>query len=284
MNPCTFNKKAVGIIMLVVFLGTPISAFAQLTSAQSQQLLTLVALQQSGAISPAQVQQLLLLQQLQQPQQQPGQPQSAFDPTIAMALMMQGGQQQGGQSGQGGGQNPSAMIGQALTIAGLLSGNMGLVIAGMLTSMMGSLAGGAGGQGATPQQSSVDEQYVGQGHGFPTGGNAQGNFGAGGQNPYYTTPSPRPTPSTAPVAACSQTIFIVKDTTVNPVVTKPYPNKLTIPQSDCALVINTDTASHSLGGNSVDAQTSKIFRFGTKKVYSMCIDASTTACTAVTVQ
>jgi hypothetical protein len=187
-------------------------------------------------------------------------------PSLASAQgLLGGGSQQGGLGG----------MRQFLALAGLLSGNMGLAMAGLLTSMLGGLSG-AGGQGSTPQTGKVDEQFVAPGQGGPSGlaGNAN--------SPYYTTPTPNP--SASPTPSCSQSIFIVKDTTANPVTTKPYPTAITIPQTDCALVINTDTANHSLSGNNVDLQTSKIFRFGTKKVYNMCIDASTTACTAVTVQ
>lgn len=191
---------------------------------------------------------------------------------LLLMMMMQGGR---GGLGSGSGAGGVGQVGQFLALAGLLSGNMGLAMAGLLTSMLGSLSG-AGGQGATPQTGQVDEQYVGPGQGGPSG------IGGNANNPYYTTPTPNP--STSPAPSCSQSIFIVKDTTATPATTKPYPDKVSISQSDCALVINTDSTSHSLGGNSVDAQNSKIFRFGTKKTYNMCIDSSTTACTAVTVQ
>lgn len=190
---------------------------------------------------------------------------------LLLMMMMQGGRNGSTSGGTGG----LAQAGQFLALAGLLSGNMGLAMAGLLTSMLGGLAGGAGGgAGSTPQTGQVDEQYVAPGAGGPAG--------VAANSPYYTSPSPTPTASTAP--ACSQSIFIVNDTTASPATTKPYPSTLTIPQSDCALVINTDAADHSLSGNSVTAKTSQIFRFATKKVYKMCVDASTTACTAVTVQ
>ncbi|MEO6077831.1 MAG: hypothetical protein ABIP54_03520 [Candidatus Andersenbacteria bacterium] len=205
--------------------------------------------------------------------QTPGGGLGGMNPAMLL-LLMQGGRSGLGGGGSGGG-GGVAQIGQFLALAGLLSGNMGLAMAGLLTSMLGGLSG-AGGQGSTPQTGKVDEQYVAPGQAGPNGvaGNAN--------SPYYATPSP--SASVAPTASCSQSIFIVKDTTATPVTTKPYPTSITIPQTDCALVINTDTVSHSLSSNTVDAQTSKIFRFGTKKVYNMCIDASASACTAVTVQ
>ena len=190
---------------------------------------------------------------------------------LLLMMMMQGGRGGAGSGGSGG----VAQVGQFLALAGLLSGNMGLAMAGLLTSMLGGLASGAGGgAGSTPQTGQVDEQYVAPGAGGPAG--------VAANNPYYTTPTPNPSSSPAP--SCSQSLFIVKDTTASPAVTKPYPSTLTISQSDCALVINTDTADHSLNGNNVTAKTSQVFRFASKKVYSMCVDASTTACTAVTVQ
>ena len=72
MNQRSFNK-AVSIVILALFLATPLSAFA-LTAQQAQQLATLLVLQQSGAITPEQAQTLLLLQQLQQQQQFQQQP------------------------------------------------------------------------------------------------------------------------------------------------------------------------------------------------------------------
>ena len=205
----------------------------------------------------------------------------ASDPTsglltgLLVGKMMSGGSLSGSSAGGAGG---AGQAGQFLALAGLLSGNMGLAMAGMLMSMLGGLASSAGGgAGSTPQTGTVDEQYVAPGQAGPSG--------VAANSPYYTAPSTSPTPSTSPAApACSQSLFIVKDTTVNPATTKPYPATESIAQSDCLLVINADAASHSLGGNSVAAQASQIFKFQTKKVYKMCIDNSTTACTSITVQ
>lgn len=192
---------------------------------------------------------------------------------LVLMMMMQGGRGGSGAGGSGG----LAQAGQFLALAGLLSGNMGLAMAGLLTSMLGGLASSAGGgAGSTPQTGQVDERYVAPGAGGPAS--------VAANSPYYTTPAPQPTASTSPAPSCSQSIFIVNDTTASPATTKPYPSTLTLPQSDCALVINTDTANHSLNGNSVAMKTSQIFRFASKKVYKMCVDASTTACTSVTVQ
>lgn len=190
---------------------------------------------------------------------------------LLLMMMMQGGRGGAGSGGSGG----VAQVGQFLALAGLLSGNMGLAMAGLLTSMLGGLASSAGGgAGSTPQTGQVDEQYVAPGVGGPAS--------VAANSPYYITPTPNP--SASPTPSCSQSIFIVNDTTASPATTKPYPSTLTIPQNDCALVINTDTADHSLQSNSIAAKTSQIFRFATKKVYKMCVDASTTACTSVTVQ
>ncbi len=257
MNTRSFNK-IVSVTTLALFLVTPSLAFAQCSGGSCSS---------GGGASQNTAGGLF------------GGGAGGIDPSMMMMLpLLMSGGRGGLGGGLGGGQGGAGQIGQFLTLAGLLSGNMGLAMAGLLTSMLGGLAG-AGGQGATPQQGRVDEQYV-----------APGQAGPGGiaaNNPYYTVPTPSPastSPTPTPAPACSQSIFIVKDTTANPATTKPYPTTLTIPQADCALVINADTASHSLGGNSVAAQASQIFRFGTKKTYKMCIDASTTACTSVTVQ
>ncbi|MDA1168952.1 MAG: hypothetical protein O3A36_01280 [bacterium] len=189
------------------------------------------------------------------------------------------GQMLGGQGGLGGagGGGPAGQVGQVLTLVGALTGNMGLLIAGMITSMMGGLAGGA-----TPQQGQVDEGYVGQGRGYGRGG---------GGNPYY----PTPTPTQAPTAStCTSSVFIVKDTTVTPNVTKPYPATSSIAQNNCVLAINSDTASHTVQikkqgetttqDQAVAASASHVFRFTSKNTYTLCIDSVSTACTTVTVQ
>ncbi|OGY36684.1 MAG: hypothetical protein A3E36_03865 [Candidatus Andersenbacteria bacterium RIFCSPHIGHO2_12_FULL_45_11b] len=247
MNTRSFNKLT-SIATLVVFLATPSLALAQTNNNSSANPF--------GAINP-----------------------------MMLMLMMQGGGGAGAGAGGSGGGGGTQQAGQMLMLAGILSGNMGLAIAGLITSMLGGLASGAGGgAGNTPQQGSVDERYVAPGQAAPFGG------GAGANSPYFNPPSGIPgsgggaAPSPAPAAACSKSLFIVKDTTATPASTKPYPNALTIPQSDCVLVLNADSAPHSLGGNSVAALSSQIFHFASKKVYNMCIDNSTTACTAITVQ
>ncbi|OGY30952.1 MAG: hypothetical protein A3C02_01135 [Candidatus Andersenbacteria bacterium RIFCSPHIGHO2_02_FULL_45_11] len=194
--------------------------------------------------------------------------------------------------GGGGGGGATGAVSQALTLAGALTGNMGLMLAGMITSMLGGLAGGAG---ATPQRGNVDEQYVAPGQAGPYGA----GYGSGGYNPYY---SPVPTATPIPVASCEKTIFIVKDTTVTPNTVKPYPTAVEIPQNQCVLAINSDTsASHSVqvkdqdtvkATQSIDKEKSHIFRFENKKTYTLCVDAVATstssgqaaACTTVTVK
>ncbi|MEK7499741.1 MAG: hypothetical protein AAB649_03995 [Patescibacteria group bacterium] len=187
------------------------------------------------------------------------------------------GQMLGGAGGAGGGGGPAGQVGQVLSLVGALTGNMGLLIAGMITSMMGGLAGGS-----TPQQGAVDEQYVGQGQGYGNGG---------GGNPYYPTPTPVPGSGQA---ACTSSVFIVKDTTVTPNITKPYPATSSIAQNSCVLAINSDTAAHTVKikkqgetttqDQSVGASASHIFRFSTKNTYTLCVDSVTAACTTVTVQ
>lgn len=190
------------------------------------------------------------------------------------------GQMLGGAGGGGGG--PAGQVGQVLSLVGALTGNMGLLIAGMITNMLGGLAGGA-----TPQQGAVDEGYVGQGQGY-------GNGGGGGGNPYYPTPTPAPGTG-GNQATCTSSIFIVKDTTATPNVTKPYPATSSIAQNNCVLAINSDTAAHSMqvkkqgestasATQSVAASASHIFRFATKGVYTLCVDAVSTTCSTVTVQ
>jgi len=180
----------------------------------------------------------------------------------------------GGAGGGGGG--PAGQVGQVLTLVGALTGNMGLLIAGMITSMVGGLGG------STPQQGAVDERYVGQGQGYGNGG---------GGNPYY----PTPTPVVNPVAStCTSSVFIVKDTTATPNVTKPYPATATVAQNNCVLAINSDTAAHTVKvkkqgetatvEQAVAASASHIFRFAAKSTYSLCVDSVSTACTTVTVQ
>ncbi len=304
------------IFTLVFFLGTPLSAFA-LTAQQTQQLATLLVLQQSGAITPQDAQTLLLLQQLQR-QQQPyygQQPYSGYGQQgygaggggggLAQGLLLSSvlSGQGGGLGGGAGGINPLLLAGvlggggfggggggalggvsQGLMLGGMLSGNMGLLIAGMITNMIGGLVGGAGG---TPQRGAVDEGYVAPGQAGP--------YGAGGYNPYYTTPTP--IPAAAPVASCEKTIFIVKNTTVTPNVVSAYPNDrtLSIKQNECVLVINQESDDHTVKVReqgqdavkksvSITKQTAQILRFETKKTYTLCVDSATTACSTVAVQ
>lgn len=191
------------------------------------------------------------------------------------------GQMLGSQGGAGGG-GPAGQVGQVLSLVGALTGNMGLLIAGMITSMIGGLAGGA-----TPQQGAVDEGYVGQGQGYGSGG--------GGGNPYYPTPTPATASPTPVAAACTSSVFIVKDTTVTPNVTKPYPATSSIAQNNCVLAINSDSASHTVqvkkqgetaasATQAVAASASHIFRFAAKSTYTLCVDGVSNACTTVTVQ
>lgn len=203
---------------------------------------------------------------------------SAIDPSMLALLMLGGGGRGGlgGLGGAGGGGGPAGQVGQVLTLVGALTGNMGLLIAGMITSMVGGLGG------STPQQGAVDERYVGQGQGYGNGG---------GGNPYY----PTPTPVVNPVAStCTSSVFIVKDTTATPNVTKPYPATATVAQNNCVLAINSDTAAHTVkikkqGETAtveqvVAASASHIFRFAAKNTYTLCVDNVATACTTVTVQ
>lgn len=205
-----------------------------------------------------------------------------------------GGAGAGGFGGGGGG--AGGQVGQILTLVGALTGNMGLLMAGLITSMLGGLGGGN-----TPQQGFVDEGYVGQGQGYGNGygngyGSGYGNsYGNQGYDPYYPTPIPQPVTTVAPAVACSQSLFIVKDTTVTPNVTKPYPTSVAIADNGCVLAINSDSASHSVqakqvGSNTVVAtqsiggQQSHIFRFTKKQTYTLCVDSSVDACTTVAVQ
>lgn len=223
-----------------------------------------------------------------------------------------------GAGGLGGGGGGGGQIGQALTLAGALTGNMGLLMAGLIMSMLGGLGGGN-----TPQQGNVDERYVGQGQGYGNGGGSYGNgygnqgygngygnqgYGSGyaggqGYNPYYPTPNPIPgTVVNAPnTAACNQSLFIVKDTTVTPNDIKPYPSSISITQNQCVLAINTDnTSSHQVtvraqstssvnAGQSIGVASSHIFRFSRTGGYTMCVDGADSytaipGCTVVTVQ
>lgn len=188
-----------------------------------------------------------------------------------------------GGAGAGGGGGGAGQVGQVLTLVGALTGNMGLLMAGMITSMLGGLAGGS-----TPQTGSVDEQYVSQGQSFGSGG-------SGLYSPYYPTPTPGAPSPTPAASACSATIFIVNDTTVNPNVTKPYPSTTSVTQNNCVLAINTDTVKQAvtiqptsqtsgaaLAITEVAPGASHIFRFSTKNTYKFCISPS--ACSNVTVQ
>lgn len=326
MNQKSFNK-AVSIVTLVFFLGTPIGVFAQTYQQLQQQIQALqiqVTTLQSGpqANQPqtqSQVQALQLqIQQLQQQQQyvnqypqQPyyggGSQQGGAGNALGQLgfLSMLGGLGSGGAAGGNnqllsglaigsmlggggfggaGGGGPLGSVSQALTLAGALSGNVGLMLAGMITSMIGGLVGGAGG---TPQRGAVDEGYVAPGQAGPYGA----GYGSGGYNPYY---SPVPTATPVPVASCEKTIFIVKDTTVTPNTVKPYPTAVEIPQNQCVLAINSDTgASHTVqvkeqdtvkATQSIDKEKSHIFRFENKKTYTLCVDAVAAACTTVTVK
>lgn len=273
--------KIVSILTLFFFLATPISVFAQVNQ-QTQQL-----------------QQLLLLQQLQGNQQ--GGAGNALGQLGFLSLLggqgglggnnqlltgaALGGLMGGGGFGGGGGSGPVGIVGQALTLAGALSGNMGLIIGGMITSMIGGFVGG--GMGATPQRGTPDEQYVAQGQAGP--------YGAGSSSPYYPTPSPSAGSGQSTASTCKESIFIVKDTTATPNITKPYPNTKTINQSDCVLAINSDSASHKIqakkqGSNTIiteqtiDREKSHAFRFPDKNTYTLCVDGNASACTTVTVQ
>lgn len=307
MNKKSFTNKALSVAMLLLFLVTPAGAFAQFTTANYEQLIFLQALEQSGEIDEeqaAQLQQLLILQQLQN---QPGQGNNnalqnyallqalngsgeGIDPATLSLAMMGGGNLGGafGQGQQGGGaQGALGKIGQGLSMAGALSGNMGLTMIGMIMSMMGGLGG------ATPQRGAVDEQYVGQGQARPQGMGSGGNAVA--NNPYYATPTPKPNPVSTPAAAqCKESLFLVKDTTATPVATKSYPATITIAKDECVLALNSDSAAHTVtvrqqgktdvvAAQQVSASQSRIFRFPTRNVYALCVDA-TTACTLVTVQ
>ncbi len=306
-------KKTLTVFTLFFFLATPISVFAQgLTSAQVQQLIQLQALQRTGALTAQDaqlLQTLTLLQQQQYPQQfgqQQGFGQGAGNALGQLGfLSLLGGQ--GGLGGNnqlltgaalgglmggggfggggGGGGGPVGMVGQALTLAGALSGNMGLIIGGMITSMIGGFVGG--GMGATPQRGTPDEQYVAQGQAGP--------YGSGSSSPYYPTPSPPAGSGQSTASTCKESIFIVKDTTATPNITKPYPNTKTINQSDCVLAINSDSASHKIqakkqGSNTIiteqaiDREKSHAFRFPDKNTYTLCVDGNASACTTVTVQ
>ncbi len=311
MQRASFNT-AVSILTLFFFLATPISVFAQgLSPAQVQQLIQLQALQQAGTISPQDAQTLQTLTLLQQQNfQGVGQQGPGFSgasnilgqlgflsllggqgglggnnpaSTLALAGLMGGG----GFGGGFGGGGPLGIVSQSLTLAGALSGNMGLIIGGMITSMIGGFVGG--GFGGTPQQGTPDEQYVAQGQAGP--------YGSGSYNPYYPTPSPASGSGSGQSSSsqCKESIFIVKDTTATPNVTKPYPNTKTINQSECVLAINSDSASHTIqakrqGSDSViteqaiDKEKSHAFRFPDKNTYTLCVDGNASACTTVTVQ
>ena len=279
--------KIVSILTLFFFLATPISVFAQVNQ------------------QTAQLQQLLLLQQLQGNQQ--GGAGNALGQLGFLSLLggqgglggnnqlltgaalggLMGGGGFGGGGGGGGGGGPVGIVGQALTLAGALSGNMGLIIGGMITSMIGGFVGG--GMGATPQRGTPDEQYVAQGQAGP--------YGSGGSSPYYPTPTPGTSGGQggSSSTACQESIFIVKDTTVTPNVVKPYPTTKTISQNGCVLAINSDSASHSVQAKrqgsdavvsqqTIDQQKSHSFRFPDKNTYTLCVDGNASACTTVTVQ
>lgn len=325
MNQRSFNKT-VSIVTLIFFLGTPLGVFAQI-SYEAYEVQRLQAEVQSLQARPnqdtaiqAEIQRLqgriqVLQQQIQNGNQrysnggtwaqnpnsqgggganglgqalllssvlggQGGAGAGGLNPAM-LGLAMMGG---GGGLGGGGGGGPLGSVSQALTMAGALSGNMGLLLAGMITSMIGGLAGGAG---STPQRGAVDEQYVAPGQAGP--------YGSGGYNPYYATPTPFAGATPVPSAACAKSIFIVKDTTVTPNVTKPYPTAIEIPQNQCVLAINSDSAQHSVQAKaqgsdavittqSILNQQSHIFRFPDKKTYTLCVDATSAACTTVTVK
>lgn len=305
MNHKSFNK-AVSIVTLVFFLGTPISTFALTAQEIATRIIALQAIQNPSADQSQLLATLLLLQQSQNQQQpyygQGQQPQNGAGNGLGQALLLSsvlGNQGQngsginplllasaiGGGAGAGSG-GPLGSVSQALTLTGALTGNMGLLIAGMITSMIGGLVGGAGG---TPQRGAVDEQYVAPGQAGPSG--------AGGYNPYYTTPTPVPTATPTPVTACKESIFIVKNTTVTPNVVSPYPNDrtLSIKQNECVLAINQDSNDHTVNvreqgqtavkkSASITKETAQILRFETKKTYTLCIDSATTACSTVAVQ
>lgn len=193
----------------------------------------------------------------------------------------------GNQGGLGGpNQGGGAQFGQGLSLAGALTGNIGLMIVGQLMSMLGGLAGGA-----TPQQGAVDEQYVGQGQRFGSGNGA--SYGA--YDPYYTTPTSPSTDSGQAALACASSLFILKDTTATPNMTKPYPDKMSVLKDGCVLAVNADTAPHNIevkkqgqavvsNNEAIAASSSHIFRFSAKNTYTLCVDSSSSACTTVTVQ
>ncbi len=249
--------KIISTFVLFFFLVTPMSALAQVNNGNG-------------------LAQGILLGSLLSNQDGNGQNNTG----LLTALALSGGL--GGRGGLGGG--AGGQLGQSLTLLGALTGNMGLLIAGMLSSMLGGLAGGS-----TPQQTAVDEQYVGQGQGYGT------TNGTGANNPYYPTPTPATQP---PVAACTASMFIVKDTTVTPNVTKPYPAASSVAKNGCVLAINADAASHVMElkkKNNVDyvaadrfttigGTQSHTFRFSASGTYSFCVDSSASACTTVTVQ
>ncbi len=204
-----------------------------------------------------------------------------IDPMSFMMGNLMGGGNGGGIGG--GNQGGGAQIGQGLSLAGALTGNIGLMIVGQLMSMLGGLAGGM-----NPQKTAVDEQYVGQGQAFGNGNGS--NFGA--FDPYYNAPT---TPNSSSAAACTSSIFIIKDTTVTPNTTKPYPDTTSVTRGGCVLAINSDTASHNVevkkeGKNTVAANeaiaasSSHIFRFSVKDTYTICVDSVASACTTVTVK
>jgi hypothetical protein len=251
--------KVITTFVLFFFLATPLSAFAQFGNP-------------GGGNGLAQG---LLLGSLLN--QQGGGGQNAG---LLAALALGGGGGLGGGAGGAGG--APAKVGQVLTLLGALTGNMGFLIAGMITSMIGGLGG------ATPQQGAVDERFVGPGAGFGSGG-------SGANSPYYPTPTPQaPTPTPA-AAACNESIFIVKDTTATPNVTKPYPTSTSVAKNSCVLAINSDSVSHAvqvkekdksdvITTQTISGTQSHIFRFPEKKTYTLCVDSSASACTTVTVQ
>lgn len=252
--------KIISTLVLFFFLATPLSAFAQIGN------------QQNG------FGQGVLLGSLLNDQNGGGQ-----NAGLLAALALGGGGGLGGGANGGGG--AAGQVGQVLSLLGALTGNMGFLIAGMITSMIGGLGG------ATPQQGAVDEQYVGQGAGFGSGG-------SGLNNPYYPTPAPQAPAPTPAASACAASIFIVKDTTVTPNVTKPYPTTTSVAKDGCLLAINSDSASHVMElkkKNNTDyvandrfttiaGSQSHIFRFPAKNTYTLCVDSSASACTTVTVQ
>ncbi len=302
MHMPSFTMKAVTLGILLVLFATPFSAFAEFTATNYEQLIYLQALQDAGTIDEdqaAQLQQLLILQQLQG-QQGSSNGNSALqnyallqalngangdsniNPALLSMAMLGGGTLGNNNGGNNGG--VFSQIGQGLSLGGMLSGNIGLTMIGMIMSMLGGLGG------ATPQRGPVDEQYVAPGQAGP---NKFGGKGSAADSPYYTAPASKQ-PQTSTASTCKQSLFLVKDTTTNPVITKAYPSSITVAKDECVLAINSDDASHSVqakqqGKNDVAAnqqiasKQSHVFRFSSRNTYSLCVDSGTT-CTTVTVQ